>query len=180
MTNDSPCVGSLVAFARGAFVRGLRGEACVRDLRGQDCVRDQVGGALSSAAVPRVCLGQTAPPLCRCAKCTTDLILRVWWACLLTRIDLKRRERTLQEFDRAPYPTGTQAWRLVCTAQRHKGGGRRPGDSRGAVHTKCQGEHSQAHGRTTPRAASPVFQAKPTTGKSMPFGSMHFTLPTSS
>ena len=70
MTSHSPCVGSQVAFARGAFVRGLRGWAFVRD---------QAGGALSSAAVPRVCLEQTAP-LCRCAKCTTDLILRVWWA----------------------------------------------------------------------------------------------------
>ena len=38
--------------------------------------RDQTGGALSSAAVPRVGLGPTTPPLCRCAKRATDLILR--------------------------------------------------------------------------------------------------------
>jgi hypothetical protein len=35
----------------------------------------------------------------------------------------------------------TQLWHLVCTAQRHQGGGRRPGDSRGAVHAKRQSEH---------------------------------------
>jgi hypothetical protein len=35
----------------------------------------------------------------------------------------------------------TQLWRLVCTAQQHKGGGRRPGDSRGPVHAKRQSEH---------------------------------------
>jgi hypothetical protein len=52
-----------------AFARGLFG-----------FVRDQVGGALSSAAVPRAGLGPATPPLCRCAECTTDLILRVWWA----------------------------------------------------------------------------------------------------
>jgi hypothetical protein len=75
MTSDCSCVMSLAA-----FVLGLRGRAFVPDLRHRAFVRDQVGGALSSAAVPSVCLGQTAPPLCRCAKCTTDLILRVWWA----------------------------------------------------------------------------------------------------
>ena len=37
--------------------------------------RDQAGGALSSAAVPRVGLGPTTPPLCRCAKRATDLTL---------------------------------------------------------------------------------------------------------
>jgi hypothetical protein len=36
--------------------------------------RDQVGGALSYAAVPRVGLGPTPPPLCRYAERTTDLI----------------------------------------------------------------------------------------------------------
>jgi hypothetical protein len=30
----------------------------------------------------------------------------------------------------------------VWTAKRHQGGGQRPGDSRVAVHTKCQREHS--------------------------------------
>jgi hypothetical protein len=180
MTSDSPCVVNLAAFARGLWGGAVRG------VREWAVVRDQVGGALSSAAVPRVCLGQTALPLCRCAKCITDLILRVWWACLLTRIDLKRRASTLQEFDRAPYPTITQPWHLVCTAQRHKGGGRRPGDSRGAVHTKCQGEHSQVHGRTTPQRQKPSIpnqaksQTKPTADKPMPFGLMSFTLPHSS
>jgi hypothetical protein len=49
--------------------------------------RDQANGALSPAAVPRVCLGQTAPPLCRCAERTIDLILEAWWVftgCALT------------------------------------------------------------------------------------------------
>jgi hypothetical protein len=41
-------------------------------------VWEQIGGALSSAAVPRVGLGPTTPPLCRYAKCTADLILPAW------------------------------------------------------------------------------------------------------
>jgi hypothetical protein len=40
--------------------------------------RDQVGGALSFAAVPRVGLGPTTPPLCRCAERITDLIQARW------------------------------------------------------------------------------------------------------
>jgi len=43
--------------------------------------RDQVGGALSCAAVPRVGLGPTTPPLCRCAEHATDLI-QAWWQVL--------------------------------------------------------------------------------------------------
>ena len=35
---------------------------------------DQAGGVLSYAAVPRVGLGPTTPPLCRYAEYTTDLI----------------------------------------------------------------------------------------------------------
>jgi hypothetical protein len=42
--------------------------------------RDQVDGALSSAAVPRGGLWPPTPPLCRCAKCTVDLILQAWLA----------------------------------------------------------------------------------------------------
>jgi hypothetical protein len=87
--------------------------------------RDQADGALSSAAVPRGGLWPPTPPLCRCAKCTADQILR-------------RGRRSTAVLPNHP---STQPWHLVCTAQRHKGGGRRPGDSRGAVHTKCQGEH---------------------------------------
>jgi hypothetical protein len=41
--------------------------------------RNQVDGALSSAAVPRGGLGPPAPPLCRCAERTTDLISKRWW-----------------------------------------------------------------------------------------------------
>jgi hypothetical protein len=39
--------------------------------------RDQADVALSSAAVPRVGLGPSTPPLCRCAERPADLILRV-------------------------------------------------------------------------------------------------------
>ncbi len=39
---------------------------------------DKVGGVLGYAAVPRVGLGPTAPPLCRYAEYTTDLILETW------------------------------------------------------------------------------------------------------
>jgi hypothetical protein len=89
-------------------------------------VRELADGALSSAAVPRGGLGPLPPPLCRCAKCTIDQPLVTWQV----------RQRV------APNGTHSQPWRLVWTAQRHKGGGRRPGDSRGVVHTKCHGEHS--------------------------------------
>jgi general secretion pathway protein H len=43
-------------------------------------VQEQVGGALSCAAVPRAGLGPATPPLCRCAECTTDLLLPTWRA----------------------------------------------------------------------------------------------------
>jgi hypothetical protein len=63
-----------------AHALGLRVAGLVWELRVLAFVRDQVGGALSSAAVPHGGLGPPIPPLCRCAKCTTDLILRVWRA----------------------------------------------------------------------------------------------------
>jgi hypothetical protein len=53
-------------------------------------VPDQADGALSSAAVLRVGLGPTTPPLCRYAKCTADLISPVWRAfsrCAPTKTD---------------------------------------------------------------------------------------------
>ena len=37
-------------------------------------LEDQADAALSSAAVPRVGLGPTTPPLCRCAERHADLI----------------------------------------------------------------------------------------------------------
>jgi hypothetical protein len=43
-------------------------------------VLDQADGALSYAAVLRVGLWPTTPPLCRYAKCTIDLILEAWLA----------------------------------------------------------------------------------------------------
>ncbi len=51
---------------------------------------DQAGGALSSAAVPRGGLGPPAPPLCRCAERTTDLISKRRWrltGCTRTLVD---------------------------------------------------------------------------------------------
>jgi hypothetical protein len=124
-------------------------------------VRELAGGALSSAAVPRCGLGPLPPPLCRCAKCTTDQLFPAWQVhhCSAPSRTLQRHHRTtpnhkLQRHHRiTPNHTRSQSWRLVCTAQRHKGGGRRPGDSRGAVHTKCQGVH-----RTVAR--SPTFERK--------------------
>jgi hypothetical protein len=41
-------------------------------------VRDTADGALSCAAVPRCGLGPLPPPLCRCAECTADSVLRNW------------------------------------------------------------------------------------------------------
>jgi hypothetical protein len=103
--------------------------------------RDQAGGALTSAAVPRVGLGPTTPPLCRYGERTTDLILHAWR--VLNR-KLPSFTPPLQggECFRASYLSYSQPWRLVCTAQRHKGGGRRPGDSCEAVHTKRRGGYS--------------------------------------
>jgi hypothetical protein len=95
-------------------------------------VREQVGGVLSYAAVPHGGLGPPIPPLCRYAEYTVDLLSPTW------RVLLRH------------YQTCSQLWRLVWTAQRHQGGARRAGDSRGAVHTKCQSVHST-------RAGSPVL-----------------------
>ena len=50
-------------------------------------VPEQADGVLSSAAVPRVGLGPTPPPLCRCAEYTANQLSQTWWAinrCLLT------------------------------------------------------------------------------------------------
>jgi hypothetical protein len=52
------------------------GVACLTRARAS---RDQAGGALTSAAVPRVGLGPTTPPLCRCAERTTGLVWGRWW-----------------------------------------------------------------------------------------------------
>jgi hypothetical protein len=126
-------------------------------------VREPADGVLSSAAVPRCGLGPQPPPLCRCAEYTIGQLLETWqmhhrsvpnhtfrWH------DHSAINTALQGHDRStPNHTLSQPWRLVCTAQRHKGGGRRPGDSRGAVHAKCQGVHS-----TSARAVSPPFERK--------------------
>ncbi len=42
-------------------------------------VQEQIDGARSYAAVLRVGLGPTTPPLCRCAACTADLLSYTWW-----------------------------------------------------------------------------------------------------
>jgi hypothetical protein len=53
----------------------------------------------------------------------------------------------------------------VCTAQRHKGGARRAEDSREAVHTKCQGEHSTGPSSEHSSKASLNFNAETYKGK---------------
>jgi hypothetical protein len=112
-------------------------------------VQDQADGALSSAAVLRVGLGPTTPPLCRCAKCTADLILPVWSAlyrqfkhCLCSTACLSP-QRT--------HPTRCPgAW---CV--RRSGIKGDTEDSRVAVHTMHLGVHTntwaniQTRGRTT-------------------------------
>jgi hypothetical protein len=59
-----------------------------------------------------------------------------------------------------PNYSHSQPWRLVCTAQRHKGGARRAGDSRGAVHTKCQGGHSTAQHSTAQHSTAQHRKSK--------------------
>jgi general secretion pathway protein H len=53
----------------------VAGKTKARTLATLRFVREQVGGALSYAAVPRVGLGPTTPPLCRYAESTTDPLL---------------------------------------------------------------------------------------------------------
>jgi hypothetical protein len=169
MTSDRFCVVSLVASLRG--------------LRGWAFVRDQVGGALSSAAVPRVCLGQTAPPLCRCAKCTTALILAVWLVLHGCRVLVLE---TWWAFHRRCryHRSGTAG---IASTQTHTAGcpgawlGRRSGikeesSALGRNGGQPRSRPSQAHGRANHRGP----KAEPTTDKPMPFGPMHFTQPTSS
>jgi hypothetical protein len=61
----------------------------------------------------------------------------------------------------------SQLWRLVWTAQRHKGGARRAEDSRGVVHAKRQSEHR-------PRVRLPVFERKPDHRRTQPTGVVSF------
>ena len=53
---------------------------------------DQADAAFSSAAVPRVRLGRTTPPLCRCAECHADLI-----RCKLSGLNHSRPARCAAE-----------------------------------------------------------------------------------
>ena len=61
-----------------------------------------------------------------------------------------------------PNHTTTQLWRLVCTAQRHQGGARRAGDSREAVHTMCQSEHSTELESAQPPDSKPISNTSKT------------------
>ncbi len=96
---------SLGADSRGQIGGVFNPVVCRRVFRAS-LVRNQADGALSSAAVLRVGLGPTTPPLCRYAKCTVVLILRPWW--------------TVKRFNRNH--SSSQLWRLAWTAQWHKGG----------------------------------------------------------
>ena len=123
-------------------------------------VRERAGGVLSSAAVLRGCLGQPTPPLCRCAEYTASPLLLAWPVFYSPLSSLILGCQPSQCYC-AAHPSHSQPWRLACTAQRHKGGGRRPGDSRGAVHAKCQGEHRQS-------ARLPAFAKKQTRSQPNP------------
>ena len=106
--------------------------------------RDQAGGALSSAAVPRGGLGPPAPPLCRCAERTTDLILTRWW---------QLRGRTLAV---------SGAGKVADTQPPRTHPGRRPGawgDWRSGIK-----EEAAALGRTggQPRSQSPQVPGRTT------------------
>ena len=103
-------------------------------------VRSQVGGALSYAAVPRAGLGPATPPLCRFAECTTDPLLPAWEGFQLAMKSFHRRLQ-MDAGAMASHTSYSQPWRLVGTAQRHKGGARRAGDSRAAVPAKRYGGH---------------------------------------
>ena len=87
-----------------------------RSVRGTAC------GALSYAAVPRVGLGPTAPPLCRYAERTAGSALPAWWAIrqvvrklalrLVTALDLRIVLRlVLRPVTSVDSPGAWDAWR---------------------------------------------------------------------
>ena len=122
-------------------------------------VLERADGVLSSAAVLRGCLGQPTPPLCRCAEYTASPLLPMWPVSRCRAIP--NHNFSAWSVSSVARPSFSQPWHLACTAQRHKGGGRRPGDSRGAVHAKCQGEHRQS-------ARLPAFAKKQTRSQPNP------------
>jgi hypothetical protein len=154
MTRDSLCIVLLAAFVRSLRVA---------------FVRDQVGGALSSAAVPRGGLGPLPPPLCRCAECTTDLILQGWWAfhrctdviLLVWRVFHRHCRHSLSSM------AGLSP---LCTHRVDRPGawfGRRSGIK----------EESSALGRHGGQPRSRPSQAPGRTNTSMSVGIMHFAKP---
>ena len=86
-------------------------------------VREQADGVLSSAAVPRAGLWPATPPLCRCAEYTADQLLRKRLAIYRVAPNIPACSFCEVGGDQlmCPNQTSTQPWRLVCTAQRHKG-----------------------------------------------------------
>jgi hypothetical protein len=136
--SSGDCVGLVRELAGGVL-------SCAAVLGGLcSLVRELAGGVLSCAAVLRGGLGPPTPPLCRYAEYTACQLLHTW-----------------SPIHRCyPNQLFTQPWRLVCTAQRHKGGARRAEDSRGAVHAKCQGVHRvdfEEHARSILRPVFRVF-----------------------
>jgi hypothetical protein len=182
MTRDSLCIVLLAAFVRSLRVA---------------FVRDQVGGALSSAAVPRCGLGPLPPPLCRCAECTTDLILRVWWAfhrCTdvilpVWRVFHRQCRHSLSgiaglTFARTHTAGCSGAWfgrrsgikEELSALGRHGGQPRsRPSQASGRTNTVSP---NQAHGRTNHRSSMQSFpsHAMLTAGQSMSVGTMHLSI----
>jgi hypothetical protein len=105
--------------------------------------RYQAAAALSSAAVPRVGLGPTTPPLCRCAERTTDLILQAPRAIpspfIIPAPPVIPAKAGIQSC-RTPTLFAAPALGVSgVAASRKEAVGR--GDSRVATHPKCRGVH---------------------------------------
>jgi hypothetical protein len=103
---------------------------------GLDFVRELADGVLSSAAVPRGGLWPPPPPLCRCAEYTADQLSHTWWA-------IHRVAPTIP----------VRSYGAWCARRsgikEEPEGPRREAPPPGAVHTKCQSEHSTSVGSTT-------------------------------
>ncbi len=144
MTHDSSCLVSLFAF-----------------------VRDQVGGVLSSAAVPRCGLGPLPPPLCRCAKYTADLNLLAWRVFCRYRDLIPPAWRVVHRditvsTSTACLPLGpTHPHRCPCAWFGRRSGIKEEQSAPGRRGGQPRSRPSQAHGRThTPAAQGPVVQAQ--------------------
>jgi hypothetical protein len=152
-----------------AFVRGLRFAAFVRGLHLPAFVRDQVGGVLSSAAVPRCGLGPLPPPLCRCAEYTADLILRAWRVFCRYRDLILPAWRVVHRYitvstSTACLPLGqTHPYRCPCAWFGRRSGIKEESAALGRHGGQPRSRPSQAHGRTRqPQPSAESSKQKPT------------------